>query len=111
MISLPVWVFEPTSFLQIMAEPFQFEDLLRQAATAEVTYERLQYLVAWNVALYSQASRISTPFVSYPQRNLLIHFLVKLLSLLRKANINSSLNKFLTIHLSLWDTRNLQVAQ
>ena len=76
MISLPVWVFEPTSFLQIMAEPFQFEDLLRQAATAEVTYERLQYLVAWNVALYSQASRISTPFVSYPQRNLLIHFLV-----------------------------------
>lgn len=62
MISLPVWVFEPNSFLQIMAEPLQFEELLRLAATSEVSFERLQYLVAWNVALYSQASRIKKPF-------------------------------------------------
>jgi hypothetical protein len=29
MISLPVWVFEPVSFLQIMAEPLQYENLLQ----------------------------------------------------------------------------------
>lgn len=30
MISLPVWVFEPVSFLQIMSEPLQYEALLQQ---------------------------------------------------------------------------------
>ncbi len=28
MISLPVWIFEPLSFLQIMCEPMQFGELL-----------------------------------------------------------------------------------
>jgi hypothetical protein len=28
MISLPVWVFEPFSFLQVMCEPLQFDELL-----------------------------------------------------------------------------------
>jgi hypothetical protein len=30
MISLPVWIFEPVSFLQIMAEPLQYENLLQK---------------------------------------------------------------------------------
>lgn len=30
MISLPVWIFEPVSFLQIMAEPLQYESLLQK---------------------------------------------------------------------------------
>jgi hypothetical protein len=32
MISLPVYIFEPLSFLQIMAEPMQFEELLEKVA-------------------------------------------------------------------------------
>jgi hypothetical protein len=30
MISLPVWIFEPFSFLQVICEPMQFEELLNQ---------------------------------------------------------------------------------
>ncbi len=30
MISLPVWIFEPLSFLQIMSEPLQYEYLLQK---------------------------------------------------------------------------------
>jgi hypothetical protein len=57
---MPIWVFEPMSFLQIMAEPFQFEEMLQQAARAPSSAERLIYLVAFNAALYSQASRTSS---------------------------------------------------
>jgi hypothetical protein len=30
MISLPVWIFEPVSFLQVMSEPLQYEYLLQK---------------------------------------------------------------------------------
>lgn len=62
MISLPVWVFEPVSFLQIMAEPLQYEALLQKAADATDPLDRLVYLAAFNTALYSTAIRTRKPF-------------------------------------------------
>jgi Oxysterol-binding protein len=86
MISLPVWIFEPVSFLQVMSEPLQYEYLLRkvnlsldhgasllhnpqlciflqylstysQAAEASDPLDRLVYMAAFNCALYSSAIR------------------------------------------------------
>jgi hypothetical protein len=32
MISLPVWVFEPISFLEVLCEPMQFEEVLQKVS-------------------------------------------------------------------------------
>jgi hypothetical protein len=62
MISLPVWIFEPLSFLQIMCEPMQNADLLLKAAKCEDSAERMAYLVAFIAAGYSYATRTSNYF-------------------------------------------------
>lgn len=62
MISLPVWVFEPVSFIQIMSEPLQYENLLQQAADAADPLDRLVFMAAFNCALYSTAIRTKKPF-------------------------------------------------
>lgn len=62
MISLPVWIFEPISFLQVMSEPLQYEHLLQKAAEAEDPLDRLVFLAAFNCALYSAAIRTKKPF-------------------------------------------------
>jgi hypothetical protein len=61
-ISLPVWIFEPLSFSQVMCEPMQYGDLLFQAAAADSTINRLAYLTAWIVGGYSMATRTKKPF-------------------------------------------------
>lgn len=38
MISLPVWIFEPLSFLQIMSEPLQYEALLQKVLHSQKIY-------------------------------------------------------------------------
>lgn len=62
MISLPVWVFEPVSFLQIMSEPLQYEYLLVKADECDNPLDRLAYIAAFNCALYSTAVRTKKPF-------------------------------------------------
>ncbi|KYQ92292.1 oxysterol binding family protein [Tieghemostelium lacteum] len=62
LISLPVWIFEPVSFLQVMSEPLQYNGLLQKAAKTEDPYLRLAYLAAFNCALYSTAVRTRKPF-------------------------------------------------
>ncbi|GAM27237.1 hypothetical protein SAMD00019534_104120 [Acytostelium subglobosum LB1] len=62
MISLPVWVFEPVSFLQVMAEPLQYSSLLDKAANDANPYHRLAYIAAFNCGLYSTAVRTKKPF-------------------------------------------------
>eukprot|EP01114_Cavostelium_apophysatum_P012516 TRINITY_DN281_c0_g1_i1.p1 TRINITY_DN281_c0_g1~~TRINITY_DN281_c0_g1_i1.p1 ORF type:complete len:405 (-),score=127.86 TRINITY_DN281_c0_g1_i1:119-1333(-) len=62
MISLPVWIFEPHSFLQIMCEPLQFEELLKKASETDDPAMRLAYITAFLAGGYSCASRIKKPF-------------------------------------------------
>jgi len=62
MISLPVWVFEPFSFLQVLGEPLQFDDSLFKAANDEDQHLRMAYLAGWVVGGYSCAVRNKKPF-------------------------------------------------
>eukprot|EP01132_Coremiostelium_polycephalum_P005894 gene5894-7339_t len=62
LISLPVWIFEPVSFLQVMSEPLQYSALLDKAAKTQDPYLRLAYLAAFNCSLYSTAIRTRKPF-------------------------------------------------
>ncbi|EFA79665.1 oxysterol binding family protein [Heterostelium album PN500] len=62
MISLPVWIFEPVSFLQVMSEPLQYSALLDKAVASTSPYHRLAYLAAFNCGLYSTAIRTKKPF-------------------------------------------------
>jgi len=62
LVSLPVWIFEPHSFLQIMCEPLQFEELLKKASESPDSCNRLAYLAAFLAAGYSCASRTKKPF-------------------------------------------------
>eukprot|EP01111_Echinosteliopsis_oligospora_P010283 TRINITY_DN3169_c0_g1_i2.p1 TRINITY_DN3169_c0_g1~~TRINITY_DN3169_c0_g1_i2.p1 ORF type:complete len:454 (+),score=137.92 TRINITY_DN3169_c0_g1_i2:150-1511(+) len=62
MISLPVWIFEPISFLQVMAEPLEYEHLLQQAAQTNDVLDQFAYVTAFNMALYSRAIRTRKPF-------------------------------------------------
>jgi len=62
MISLPVWIFEPLSFLQIMAEPLQFDELLKEASENPEAALRLAYLMAFITAGYSTAVRNKKAF-------------------------------------------------
>eukprot|EP01115_Flamella_aegyptia_P000433 TRINITY_DN106242_c0_g1_i1.p1 TRINITY_DN106242_c0_g1~~TRINITY_DN106242_c0_g1_i1.p1 ORF type:complete len:444 (-),score=89.16 TRINITY_DN106242_c0_g1_i1:39-1370(-) len=62
MISLPVWIFEPFSFLQVMCEPMQYEELLNKAANSPDSCYRIAYLAAFIVAGYSCAVRTKKPF-------------------------------------------------
>jgi len=61
-LSLPVWLFEPTSFLHLMAEPLEFNDYFVQAAKSDDWVTRLQCIAAWNIALWNRAVRIKKPF-------------------------------------------------
>jgi len=62
MISLPVWIFEPFSFLQVMSEPLQFDEALFKASTVEDPQLRIAYLAAWIAGGYSCAVRTKKPF-------------------------------------------------
>jgi len=62
MISLPVWIFEPLSFLQIMCEPMQYAELLQKANESPDPANRMAYLIAWITPGYSCAVRNRKPF-------------------------------------------------
>jgi len=62
LISLPVWVFDPISFLQIMCEPMMYAELLHKASESSDQYHRMGYLCAWIASGYSCAIRLKKPF-------------------------------------------------
>lgn len=62
MMSLPIWAFEPTTFLQRMAEPYAFVDFLNKAAETSDPIERLANLATWSVAMLSLTERSGKPF-------------------------------------------------
>jgi len=62
MISLPAWVFEPISFLQIMAEPMEYGELLIKASESNDPANRMGYLMAWICTGYSCAVRSKKAF-------------------------------------------------
>jgi hypothetical protein len=62
MISLPAWVFEPISFLQIMAEPMEYSELLIKASESNDPTNRMGYLMAWICTGYSCAVRSKKAF-------------------------------------------------
>lgn len=79
-----MWVFEPTSFLQLVAEPLQFSELLDKVVASEDPHDKMSYLVAFTAAYYSQMVRssewqLSGLFSYYPKENLSILFLEKLM--------------------------------
>lgn len=62
LISLPIWIFEPLSFLQIMCEPMQYSDLLLRAADEKDPSLRLALVTAFVSGGYSCAVRNKKPF-------------------------------------------------
>jgi len=62
MISLPVWIFEPLSFLQIICEPLQFVEVLQKAGEHPDPAYRLAFLAAFVSGGYSCATRTKKPF-------------------------------------------------
>jgi len=62
LVSVPVWIMEPTSTLQKMAEIMEYTDLLDQAAACEDPAMRLALIAAFAVAPYAAAERVWKPF-------------------------------------------------
>jgi hypothetical protein len=62
MISLPVWVFEPISFLHVMGVPLEFAEIFDKAAEAEDPALRLGYVAAFMCGTYCDAVRPKKPF-------------------------------------------------
>jgi len=62
LVSLPVWIFEPLSFLQIMCEPMQYAELLLKASESKDQFNRMGYLLAFIASGYSCAVRNKKPF-------------------------------------------------
>ncbi|GJD09657.1 Oxysterol-binding protein 8 [Galdieria sulphuraria] len=61
-LSLPVWLFEPTTALQRMCETLQFHQLLDMAATCEEPVERDALVAAFTVSAFAHTERVYKPF-------------------------------------------------
>jgi hypothetical protein len=61
-LSLPVWLFEPTTALQRMCETLQFHELLDMAATCEDPVERDALVAAFTVSAFAHTERVYKPF-------------------------------------------------
>ena len=62
MLSVPVWVMEPTSVLQKMAEIMENSHLLDSAANCEDPMERMAWIAAFCTAVYGSSERTWKPF-------------------------------------------------
>jgi len=65
LISLPIWVFEPVSFLQFLCQPMQYSELLDKASREDDPCKRLVYLTAFIVGGYTASTRTKKPFNPY----------------------------------------------
>eukprot|EP00871_Galdieria_phlegrea_P005850 jgi/Galph1/752/GphlegSOOS_G5463.1 len=61
-LSLPVWLFEPTTALQRMCETLQFHELLNKAAVTEDPLERDALIAAFTVSAFTHTERVYKPF-------------------------------------------------
>lgn len=61
-LSLPIWLFEPTTALTRMAEMFEFSDLLDRAATCDDPVLRDCLVVAFVISAFSHTERVRKPF-------------------------------------------------
>ncbi|GJQ09404.1 hypothetical protein GpartN1_g1195.t1 [Galdieria partita] len=61
-LSLPVWLFEPTTALQRMCETLQFHQLLDMAAACEDAVERDALVAAFTVSAFAHTERVYKPF-------------------------------------------------
>lgn len=61
-LSLPIWVFEPTTALTRMAEMFEFSDLIDRAAGADDAILRDSLIAAFVVSAFSHTERVKKPF-------------------------------------------------
>lgn len=61
-LSLPIWLFEPTTALSRMVETFEFSDLLDRAASCEDTLLRDCLVAAFVISAFSHTERVRKPF-------------------------------------------------
>lgn len=61
-LSLPIWLFEPTTALTRMAETFEFSDLLDRAATSDDPVLRDCLVTAFVISAFSHTERVRKPF-------------------------------------------------
>lgn len=61
-LSLPIWVFEPTTALTRMVEMFEYADLLDRAATCEDPALRDCLVIAFIISAFSHTERVRKPF-------------------------------------------------
>lgn len=61
-LSLPIWLFEPTTALTRMAETFEFADLLDRAADTDDPVLRDCLVAAFVVSAFSHTERVRKPF-------------------------------------------------
>eukprot|EP00899_Mesostigma_viride_P017933 jgi/Mesvir1/26140/Mv06851-RA.1 len=61
LISLPIFLFEPLTTLQKMAEIMEYDELLNKAAACQDPIERMLYTAAWAVSPYAANERTWTP--------------------------------------------------
>lgn len=61
-LSLPIWLFEPTTSLSRMVETFEFSDLLDRAATCDDPQLRDCLVAAFVISAFSHTERVRKPF-------------------------------------------------
>lgn len=61
-LSLPIWLFEPTTALTRMAETFQFSDLLDRAAGVTDPIHRDSLVASFVVSAFAHTERVRKPF-------------------------------------------------
>ncbi|KAF8395133.1 hypothetical protein HHK36_019074 [Tetracentron sinense] len=62
MVTLPVFIFEPTTMLQKMAELMEYSQLLDRADVCEDPYMRMVYTSSWAISVYFTLQRTWKPF-------------------------------------------------
>ncbi|KYQ88613.1 oxysterol binding family protein [Tieghemostelium lacteum] len=62
LVSLPVYFFEPLTVLESQAEPLRFYDLLEEAISKQDPVERMLYITAFNISIFSSYVRTAKPF-------------------------------------------------
>eukprot|EP01132_Coremiostelium_polycephalum_P000805 gene805-1001_t len=62
LVSLPVYFFEPITVLQSQIEPLRFVDLINKACEMDNSMDRMCYITAFNIAVFSSYVRTSKPF-------------------------------------------------
>lgn len=71
LVSLPVYFFEPLTVLECQLEPLRFVELIEKASTCSDSIDRLMYLTAFNIAVFSSYTRTGKYYYYYYFNNFL----------------------------------------